>query len=66
MKFTINWLKKHLETTASDAEICETLTNIGLELEEFTDKAAEFAPFKVALVESAEKHLMPINYKFAP
>lgn len=56
MKFTINWLKKHLETTASDAEICETLTNIGLELEEFTDKAAEFAPFKVALVESAEKH----------
>lgn len=56
MKFTINWLKNHLETTASDAEICETLTNIGLELEEFEDKAAEYAPFKVAYVESAEKH----------
>lgn len=56
MKFTINWLKKHLDTTASDKEICDTLTNIGLELEEFEDKAAQFAPFKVAYVESAEKH----------
>ncbi len=56
MKFTINWLKNHLETDASDEQICETLTNIGLELEEFEDKAAEFAPFKVAYVESAEKH----------
>ncbi|MGH1404075.1 MAG: phenylalanine--tRNA ligase subunit beta [Alphaproteobacteria bacterium] len=56
MKFTINWLKKHLETDASDTEICEILTNIGLELEEFEDIAAKFAPFKVAYVESAEKH----------
>jgi len=56
MKFTINWLKKHLDTTASDKEICDTLTNIGLELEEFEDKAAAFAPFKVAYVEKAEDH----------
>ncbi len=56
MKFTINWLKRHLETDATDEEICTTLTNIGLELEEFEDKAAQFAPFKVAYVESAEKH----------
>ena len=56
MKFTINWLKKHLDTNASDEEICDRLTNIGLELEEYEDKAAEFAPFKVAYVESAEKH----------
>jgi phenylalanyl-tRNA synthetase beta chain len=56
MKFTINWLKKHLETTASDTEICNTLTNIGLELEEFEDKAAVYAPFKVAYVEKAEDH----------
>lgn len=56
MKFTINWLKRHLNTDATDEEICTTLTNIGLELEEFEDKAAQFAPFKVAYVESAEKH----------
>ncbi len=56
MKFTLNWLKNHLETDATDAQICETLTNIGLELEEFEDKAAQFASFKVAYVESAEKH----------
>lgn len=56
MKFTINWLKNHLETNASDEQICETLTNIGLELEEFEDKGAAYAPFKVAYVEEAEKH----------
>lgn len=56
MKFTINWLKKHLDTTASDEQICETLTNIGLELEEFEDVAAAYAPFKVAYVEKAEDH----------
>ncbi len=56
MKFTINWLKNHLETSASDEEICTVLTNIGLELEEFKDVAAQYAPFKVALIESAEKH----------
>lgn len=56
MKFTINWLKRHLETDANDEEICRVLTDIGLELEEFEDKGKEFAPFKVAIVESAEKH----------
>ena len=56
MKFTINWLKNHLEIDTSDEQICETLTNIGLELEEFEDKAAQYAPFKVAYVESAEQH----------
>ncbi|MGH1378653.1 MAG: phenylalanine--tRNA ligase subunit beta [Alphaproteobacteria bacterium] len=56
MKFTINWLKRHLETDASDEEICRVLTDIGLELEEFEDKGKEFASFKVAEVISAEKH----------
>lgn len=56
MKFTINWLKQHLDTNASDEEICQKLTDIGLELEEFEDKAAQYAPFKVALIEKAEKH----------
>ncbi len=56
MKFTIHWLKQHLETKASDAEICEKLTDIGLELEEFEDKGKIYENFKVAYVESAEKH----------
>jgi phenylalanyl-tRNA synthetase beta chain len=56
MKFTINWLKRHLDTSASAAEICAKLTAIGLEVESFEDKAAAFAPFKVAYVEKAEKH----------
>ena len=56
MKFTINWLKRHIDTHASDEDICKKLTDIGLELEEFEDKAAAFEPFKVALIEKAEKH----------
>ncbi|MCK6417533.1 MAG: phenylalanine--tRNA ligase subunit beta [Alphaproteobacteria bacterium] len=56
MKFTLNWLKRHLDTRASLAEICETLTAIGLEVESVQDRAATYAPFAVALVETAEKH----------
>lgn len=56
MKFTLSWLKNHLETDASTAEIGEKLTDIGLELEEIEDRAALFAPFKAAYVESAEQH----------
>ena len=56
MKFTINWLKRHLETDASDEDICRVLTNIGLELEEFEDKGKAFASFKVAEIETAQKH----------
>ena len=56
MKFTLNWLKEYLNTTASLDEIAATLTNIGLEVEEIEDRAAVFAPFKSAHVVSAEKH----------
>lgn len=56
MKFTLNWLKRHLDTTASLDEICEKLTAIGLEVESLKDPASQYAPFKVAYVESAEKH----------
>ena len=34
MKFTLSWLKEHLDTTAGVDEISETLTRIGLEVEE--------------------------------
>ena len=56
MKFTVNWLKEHLDTSASIEEICEALTNIGLEVEEVEDRAKIFAPFRVAYVEKAEQH----------
>ncbi|TPW28731.1 phenylalanine--tRNA ligase subunit beta [Pararhizobium mangrovi] len=55
MKFTLSWLKDHLETDASLDTIVETLTMIGLEVEEVDDKAA-FRPFTVARVVSAQKH----------
>lgn len=56
MKFTVSWLKEYLDTDASLERICEVLTDIGLEVEEVIDRAADFAPFKVAYVEAAEKH----------
>ncbi len=55
MKFTLSWLKDHLETDATLDEIVETLTLIGLEVESIDDKA-EFAPFTIAKVLTAEKH----------
>ena len=55
MKFTLSWLKEHLETDATLDEICTRLTQIGLEVEDVDDKAA-FKPFVIARVVSAEKH----------
>ena len=55
MKFTLSWLKDHLETEASLDEIVETLTMIGLEVEEVDDRAA-FKPFTIAKVLTAERH----------
>lgn len=56
MKFTLGWLKEHLDTTASLEEITTALTALGLELEGVEDRAKTYAPFKVAYVEKAEKH----------
>ncbi|MDR6816080.1 phenylalanyl-tRNA synthetase beta chain [Neorhizobium sp. 2083] len=55
MKFTLSWLKDHLETDATLDQICERLTAIGLEVEDVDDKAA-YKPFVIAKVLSAEKH----------
>jgi len=55
MKFTLSWLKDHLETDATLEEIVEKLTLIGLEVEDVDDKS-QFAPFKIAKVLTAEKH----------
>ena len=56
MKFTLPWLKEHLDTDASLSEIVDKLTMIGLEVERVEDKAALLKPFVIASVISAEKH----------
>ncbi len=56
MKFTLPWLKEHLDTDASLGEIVDKLTMIGLEVERVEDKAALLKPFVIASVISAEKH----------
>lgn len=55
MKFTLSWLKDHLETDASLDDILERLTMIGLEVESVDDKAA-FRPFVIARVLEAGQH----------
>jgi phenylalanyl-tRNA synthetase beta chain len=56
MKFSLSWLKDHLETGASAEEIADKLTAIGLEIESLTNPAEALAPFTVARVLTAEKH----------
>src|SRR3954452_2833542 len=56
MKFTLSWLKDHLQTEASLAEIVETLTRIGLEVEGIENVAEKLAPFTIARVLTAERH----------
>jgi phenylalanyl-tRNA synthetase beta chain len=56
MKFTLSWLKTHLDTDATLDAITDRLTGIGLELEGVTDPGAALAPFRVAHVISAEHH----------
>jgi phenylalanyl-tRNA synthetase beta chain len=56
VKFTLPWLKEHLDTDAALAEIVDKLTMIGLEVEAVEDKATQLKPLVVASVVSAEKH----------
>ena len=56
MKFSLSWLRTHLETDAPLDRITDTLTRIGLELEGVVDPGAALHPFVVAEVISAEQH----------
>ena len=56
MKFTLSWLKEHLDTTASLDEITYALTDLGLEVEGVEDRGAKLANFTLGYVKSAEKH----------
>src|SRR5260370_3456543 len=55
MKFTLAWLKEHLDTDAPLAAIADKLTMIGLEVESVADRGTMLAPFIIALVISAER-----------
>ena len=56
MKFTLSWLKEHLDTDESVEKLADKLTMIGLEVENIEDKAKALAPFTIARVISAEQH----------
>ncbi len=56
MKFTLSWLKDHLDTTASTAEVEDAMTMAGLEVEHVTDPAAKLAAFSVAKIIEAVQH----------
>lgn len=56
MKFTLSWLKDHLETDEPLDKLAEKLTMIGLEVENIEDKAKALKPFTIAKVISAEQH----------
>lgn len=56
MKFTLSWLKDHLDTDEPLERLAEKLTMIGLEVENIEDKAKALKPFTIAKVISAEQH----------
>lgn len=56
MKFTLSWLKDHLDTEATAAEVVAAMTMAGLEVEHVTDPAAKLAAFSVAKIVEAVQH----------
>ncbi len=56
MKFTLSWLKEHLDTNASLTEITDALTMVGLELEGVEDRAKGLETFVTAKVVEAKQH----------
>jgi phenylalanyl-tRNA synthetase beta chain len=56
MKFTLSWLKEHLDTTEQLQSIVDTLTMIGLEVENVEDKAKQLSAFVIAKVVDSKQH----------
>lgn len=56
MKFTLSWLKDHLETDATVAEVAQAMTMAGLEVERVEDPGARLAAFSVARIVAAVQH----------
>src|SRR5260221_13268286 len=55
MKFTLAWLKEHLDTEVPLAAIVDKLTMIGLEVESVADRGKVLAPFTIARVIAGEQ-----------
>jgi len=56
MKFTINWLKEHLDTKYNEEKIIDKLTNVGLEVESFESQLSEPGEFVIAKILNTEQH----------
>ena len=56
MKFTLSWLKEHLDTKFKDSQIIDKLTDVGLEVESFQRASSDLDNFKVAKIINAEQH----------
>jgi phenylalanyl-tRNA synthetase beta chain len=56
MKFTLSWLKQHLDTDATVQQVVDAMTMAGLEVEHVDDPAAKLAPFSVAKIVEAVQH----------
>ena len=56
MKFSLSWLKEHLDTDADITTVSETLTRIGLEVESVDNPADKLGAFRIAKVLSAAPH----------
>jgi phenylalanyl-tRNA synthetase beta chain len=56
MKFTLSWLKNHIDTDADIGTIGARLTMLGLEVEDIVDRAKDLAPFTIAYVKEAKPH----------
>src|ERR1700742_2430887 len=56
MKFTLSWLKEHIDTDASLPRVVEAMTMAGLEVEHVEDPAGKLAAFSVAKVVEAVQH----------
>lgn len=56
MKFTLSWLKEHLETEATVDQVVEAMTMAGLEVEHVENPAAKLAAFSVAKIVEAVQH----------
>ncbi len=56
MKFTIGWLKEHLDTKFKDYEIIDKLTDVGLEVESYEKASSDLDNFKVAKIINTEQH----------
>ncbi len=56
MRFTLSWLKEHLDTSATLEEITDRLTSLGLVVDKVIDRREELAAFTICEVVAIEKH----------